>query len=176
MSTLLYFAYGSNMSTLRIQRRVASATAITAARLHEHALRFHKKSVDGSAKCDILHTRDPDDIVHGVVFEMLISEKPTLDQCEGLSLGYREKLVTLTRPDGQLLEATAYYATWIDASLKPYHWYKQHVLKGAREHALPAAHIDVIAAVASIPDPDPQKHRAELSIYHRPRRMPEQLK
>jgi len=167
LSLLLYFAYGSNMSTRRIQRRVASATAVSTARLQEHALKFHKRSIDGSAKCDIAHTHERNDVVFGVVYELLVSDKPVLDKYEGLGIGYAEKSVAVIQPDGQSVEATAYYATHIDASLKPYHWYKQHVLIGALEHGLPREHVELIEATQSAPDPDQQKHIEELLIYPR---------
>jgi len=153
------------MSTLRIKRRVESATVISTGHLHQHSLQFHKKSVDGSAKCDIEYTRKPEDRVYGVVFELLASEKTVLDGYEGLGNGYEEKHVSIVLPDYKHLEATSYYATHIDTSLKPYHWYKEHVIRGAREHALPAEHITAIEAVPSIPDPDREKHIKELSIY-----------
>ena len=153
------------MSTLRIQHRVESATAVSAARLHGHVLRFHKKSIDGSAKCDIERTSNKDDIVHGVVFEILASEKPVLDRFEGLGIGYDEKQVSIILPDGGSVSATTYYAIHIDASLSPYHWYKEHVIRGAREHALPDEYIAAIEAVPSVPDPDQDKHIRELSIY-----------
>jgi len=162
---LLYFSYGSNMSTLRINHRVDSATVVSTALLHEHSLRFHKKSVDGSAKCDIEHTNNQDDIVFGVVFEILNSEKAKLDKYEGLGNGYDEKLVSIILPHGEAVEATTYYATHIDKSLRPYHWYKEHVLRGAREHTLPDEHISAIKAISSIPDPNQDNHIAELSIY-----------
>lgn len=165
MNTVFYFSYGSNMSTPRIRRRIASASVVSTACLHEHSLRFHKKSVDGSAKCDILHTHDPDDIVHGVLFKIESRDKRILDGYEGLGKGYEEKQVSIHLPDGQVLVASTYYATHIDASLQPYHWYKEHVLRGAREHALPAWHIAAIEAVESIDDPSAANHAAELSIY-----------
>jgi len=165
VGTVLYFSYGSNMSTPRIRKRVASATVVSTARLHEHSLRFHKKSVDGSAKCDILHTRDYDDVVHGVLFDIDERDKRVLDVFEGLGKGYEEKQVRVYLPGGRAVIAATYYATHIDASLQPYHWYKEHVLRGAREHALPSGHIAAIEAVESIDDPDAGNHAAELSIY-----------
>ena len=100
-----------------------------------------------------------------MVFEILISDKHILDQYEGLGNGYEEKTVSIILPDGEAIEAATYYATHIDASLKPYHWYKEHVLRGAREHALPSEHIAAIEAIPSIADPDQDKHVKELSIY-----------
>jgi len=167
VKNLLYFSYGSNMSTPRIKHRVASAVVVSTAYLTEHSLRFHKKSIDGSAKCDIVNTQEPDDIVHGVVYELAASDKPILDEHEGLGNGYEEKQVSLMLPHGETITATTYYATYIDASLLPYRWYKEHVLRGAREHVLPPAHIAAIEAVASIADPDQENHAKELSIYSR---------
>ena len=160
-----YFAYGSNMSTARIRRRIGSATAVSRAYLPEHRLQFHKKGADGSAKCDIEHTRSRHDAVHGVIFQVRYDEMLTLDYFEGLGNGYEKKSVTVHLPDGRTQIATTYYATRIDASLQPYHWYKEHVLRGAREHELPHEHIAAIKAVVSIPDPDERKHMEELSVY-----------
>jgi hypothetical protein len=42
----------------------------------------------------------------------------------------------------------------IDASLKPYHWYKQLVLAGARYHQFPESYISYLEEVESINDPD----------------------
>jgi len=153
------------MSTPRIKHRVESATVVSIARLYGHSLQFHKKSIDGSAKCDIMHTNRPDDIVHGVVFEILASEKHILDRYEGLGSGYDQKQVSLALPHGESVAAVTYYAIDIDVSLSPYHWYKEHVIRGAREHALPVEHIRAIEAITSVPDPDHDNHVKELSIY-----------
>lgn len=153
------------MSTLRIQHRVESAAVVSTAQLRGHLLQFHKKGTDGSAKCDIEHTSNMDDIVHGVVFEIPASEKQTLDRYEGLGIGYDEKHVSIVLPDGRTVSATTYYAIHIDASLSPYHWYKEHVIRGAREHALPDEYIAAIKAIPSVPDPDQDNHIRELSIY-----------
>lgn len=153
------------MSTPRIRRRLASARPVSVAHLAAHVLKFHKRSVDGSAKCDIVPTRDPNDVVFGVVFQILAREKPILDRYESLGHGYAEKSVAVVQSDGRSLAATTYYATHIDTSLKPYHWYKEHVLRGAREHALPIEHIEAIADIQSTMDPDQDNHIRELSIY-----------
>ncbi|PUB91560.1 MAG: hypothetical protein DBP01_01735, partial [gamma proteobacterium symbiont of Ctena orbiculata] len=42
----------------------------------------------------------------------------------------------------QVVVAYTYYATFIDRTLKPYQWYKHHVLTGALEYGLPAPYID----------------------------------
>jgi len=164
---MLCFSYGSNMSQRRLQARVPSARFVTVAELPAHRLRFHKSAGDGSAKCDAEETGNPDDRVMGVVYEIDDTEKPDLDRHEALGFGYDEKRVELITGEGTL-QAWVYYATQINDSLKPFHWYKDHVLIGARENGLPADYIAKIEAVESIDDPKPDRHGRELSIYSKP--------
>lgn len=164
-SSRLYFAYGSNLSTRRLLQRAPSATVISVARLDRHRLSFHKRSHDGSAKCDIEHTGQDGDVVYGVVFKIKDADKRVIDRCEGLGNGYQIKTVRVTTDDGSTLQAFTYYATHIDPSLKPYHWYKEHVLRGAREFQFPPDYIRAIEQVASRPDPDPANQARELAIY-----------
>ena len=165
MTSLLYFSYGSNMSTPRLVDRVPSAKAVSVAHLEGHRLKFHKRSTDGSGKCDIELTNDPNDVVYGVVFQILASEKLALDKKEGIGKGYNEKSVSVIGNNDELLNTVTYYATDIDSSLKPYHWYKEHVVRGAKEHNLPAEYIETVEAVESVPDQNPKNHEIELSIY-----------
>ncbi len=161
-----YFSYGSNMSTRRIAERVPSATVDTVACLEGHVLKFHKRSnMDGSAKCDVVATANPDDRVWGVVFDIDAGERFDLDRAEGLGYGYEEKRVELTGRDGRTIRAFTYYATDIDENRKPYTWYTEHVLRGATEHALPAEYVAALEKIESIQDPDRQRHDRELSIY-----------
>lgn len=162
---MLYFSYGSNMSTPRLTNRAPAARAVGVARLQKHRLRFHKKSKDNSGKCDAERTNDEKDVVYGVVFEIEDSEKSKLDIQEGLGNGYEEKCVFLCAHGGKKLKAVTYYATSTDPKLKPYEWYKEHVVRGAREHGLPEEYINAIATVEAIPDPDKSRHKSELSIY-----------
>lgn len=155
------------MSARRIQARVPSARFVAVAELPGHRLRFHKAAGDGSAKCDAQETGNPSDRVIGVVYEIDDAEKPELDRHEALGFGYDEKPVALNTSDGKI-EAWMYYATRIDKTLKPFHWYKDHVLIGARENGLPADYIAWIEAVSSIHDPKPERHARELSIYGSP--------
>ena len=165
LGTMLYFSYGSNMSIPRLTERVPSAHAVAVARLQKHRLKFHKKGKDNSGKGDAECTNDKNDVVYGVVFEIAASEKPELDRHEGLSNGYEEKSVSICTRDGKELIAFTYYATNIEPELKPYEWYKEHVIRGAREHGLPADYINILLAVEVMPDPDQSRHERELAIY-----------
>ncbi|WP_417565753.1 gamma-glutamylcyclotransferase family protein [Marinobacter sp.] len=161
---MLCFCYGSNMSQQRLQARVPSARFVAVAELPSHRLRFHKSAGDGSAKCDAEETGNPADRVTGVVYEIADAEKADLDRHEALGFGYDEKQVELRTERGGL-QAWMYFATRINKALKPFHWYKDHVLIGARENGLPAGYIAQIEAVESIDDPKPERHERELSIY-----------
>jgi len=164
---MLYFAYGSNMSHRRLQQRVPSACCVCVADLAEHALRFHKRGRDDSGKCDAFFTGRPHDRVIGVVFEIAIEEKAGLDRVEGLGKGYEQKSVSVISATHGPLQAFTYYATAIDRSLAPYHWYKEHVLRGCRQNRLPADYLQEILTIPSVEDPDSARSQMESALYRR---------
>jgi gamma-glutamylcyclotransferase len=165
---MYYFAYGSNMSPRRLSQRVPRARALGAGWVERHELRFHKVGRDGSAKCDACFTGHSGHQLHGVLFDIDVAGKRTLDGIEGLGCGYEEKTVAVRFADGRAVEAHTYYATRIDARLLPFHWYREHVLLGAREMGLPVHHIALLESVATWPDPDEARCQRELSVYSLP--------
>ena len=162
---MLYFSYGSNMSIKRLQRRIPLATFVSIATLSGHSLLFHKIGQDSSAKCDASETGRKANTVIGVVFKISETDKRCLDKFEGLGRGYNDKTVELIGADGRELQATTYYATKINAALKPFHWYKNHVVRGAKENGIPAKYIQAIIDVESIADPEVDRHEREIAIY-----------
>jgi cation transport regulator ChaC len=174
---IYYFAYGSNMYTARLTAptRCPSAVSLGIALVREHVLKFDKVSTDGSGKCDMEQTGDPNDEVWGVIFEIDASEKQALDQAEGLGSGYDEQSVIPITPDGvQFPHPTvAYVATRKNANLQPYYWYKAFVLAGAEDHQLPAAYVaDNIRAVAAQQDLDLTRRTNNESLLPPHRRLP----
>ncbi len=170
MSTILYFAYGSNMYTARLRYRVPSCRFHSTAKLLKHRLCFHKRSNDDSGKCNAFATAVLKDTVFGVVYEISSAEKSALDCAEGLGLGYNDESVRVQYPDGQDVQVQTYIADRdaIDDTLKPYTWYKDFVLKGAREHGLPLDYIHShIEPVLAVTDPDrkrDQSRRMEMKF------------
>lgn len=160
-----YFAYGSNLSSLRLLARIRRAEALATARLPAHRLEFHMPSRDGSAKCDAYFTGAPEDYVWGVIYRIDPDEREILDGYEGRGDCYDVKRVELATDQGQLVEAFTYYALRTDAQVPPYCWYREHVLSGAREHRLPLDYIARLEATAYRADRDSQRRSAELSIY-----------
>lgn len=164
---ITYFAYGSNMSSRRLKARLPSSRILGTGELAGHRLAFHKFShVDLSAKCDACPSDHPDDRVIGVLYHIHVDEKALLDRIEGVGNGYDEKRVNIRNGAGHI-EAFMYAATRIDPTVRPYHWYKAHVVRGAREHGLPESYLEFLNSFESIDDPQPERHRHELSIYSR---------
>jgi len=161
--TFLNFAYGSNMFTPRLHKRCPSARAQGIAFLSGHDLRWHKRSTDGSGKCDIVATKDTKRSVFGVLFEIAMGEKPALDRLEGLGVGYEEIDVCLIF-EGSETRAKAYRATSTDPSLKPYSWYHALVVAGAKEHGLPDEYAGRIEQVSSWEDPDRERHERNMRL------------
>lgn len=159
-----YFAYGSNMSSVRLLARVPSASVVGVATLHGHELRFHKAGRDHSAKCDAFEVADGHGEVIGVLYDIDPEQRVLLDSFEGLGCGYEIKTVYVVMK-GQSYEAFTYYATHIDNHQKPFDWYLLHVLAGAREHGLPQQYIDDIRAVPAMKDDDVNRRRNEMRIY-----------
>ena len=165
--SFLYFAYGSNMSTARLRARTPSARALGKAVLSGHVLRFHKRSKDGSGKCDAFETGDSADRVIGVLYAIDTAERPRLDAAEGLNKGYQDATVTVLDAQDRHRKALVYKATpdFIDGSLKPYSWYRDHVLVGSVEHALPAEYVrEFVESMDAQPDPDQERERRERSV------------
>lgn len=152
-STILNFAYGSNMLIRRLQERAPSARPVATGVLRGHALRWHKVGRDRSGKCDIFATGNDHDAVHGVVYRLSMRDKPALDAAEGLGAGYDEKEVGIDTAEGTV-QAYVYYATHIDPAAVPFDWYKALVVAGAQQHSLPVAYVEKLMAIPAAADPD----------------------
>jgi len=161
--SLLYFAYGSNMSLPRLRARIPAAAVVTSACLEGYALHWHKPGRDGSGKCDIVH--QPGHEVYGVVYRIAAADKVILDRFEGLGAGYNDCQLELRDPDGAILNACSYQAVIRQEGLIPFSWYRYHALYGARQQSLPADYIAQISRIATTPDPDTERQARELAIY-----------
>ena len=99
MGTITYFAYGSNMSCKRLQKRVSTAKSKGKAVLRSHRLKFHKVSKDGSGKCDIVPSNESA-VVWGRLYHIDARDKERLDCYEGVGYGYDKKCVTVESESG----------------------------------------------------------------------------
>ena len=177
---VVYFAYGSNMSTARLRERMPSCEPLGIATLPGHALRFHKRSKDKSGKCNAFATDDGQSVV-GVLFSFDPAERATLDRAEGVGNGYEHATVTVINDEGRRRKVLTYLASpdAIDDTLTPYSWYKDFVLSGCAEHGLPADYVAAyVQSVEATTDPETARdarERAKLSAAVSPRPEPHSL-
>ena len=161
---IYYFAYGSNMLFKRLNDRI-TARKIGKAKLPNHKLTFYKRSNDNSGKCDIYDTRDSNDYVLGIIYEINKNEQEKLNRIEGKGNGYELKEIEVINENNEIIRTISYFATNIDENLKPYCWYKKHVLEGAKENHLEDDYIKTIEKIPCKIDLDEKRKNRELSIY-----------
>ncbi|MCG3679083.1 gamma-glutamylcyclotransferase [Aliarcobacter butzleri] len=161
---MYYFAYGSNMSSKRLNARI-KATKYANGKLLKHKLKFHKISKDGSGKCDAFETKNLDDYVLGVIYKINKDDLKELDSFEAKGNGYERKEVEIILEDMSRIFAITYYATNIGDSFLPYDWYLKHVLFGAKENKLEDNYINSIREISSKKDKNELREAKEISIY-----------
>ncbi len=169
MRTVLYFAYGSNMLTTRLQARCPSARPAGVAFAQDHRLTFWKKGRDGSGKGHL--TASPGAAQPGVLFTITVDDLIALDGFEGAGRGYRraDDFAIRLKDTNEIAQAATYIATDLDKTLQPYDWYLALILAGAREHAFDEKIVRDLSATACREDPDQtraSRHEA-LSLLRR---------
>ena len=166
---VVYFAYGSNMSTARLRARMPSCKPLGLATLPGHALRFHKASKDKSGKCNAFPTGDESAVI-GVLFSFDPADRAKLDAAEGAGKGYEGTMVTVINDGGRRRKVLTYLATpgAIDDTLKPYSWYKAYVRAGGDEHGLPPDYMArYIESVEAIEDPNKARDKKERATLEK---------
>ena len=166
---LHYLAYGSNLHPLRLRRRVPSSRLLGQVKLDGYRLAFHKRGQDNSGKCNIVHTKEPLDCIHAAIFQFRADEKSLLDSHEGC--GYRSEQIPVSL-NGYQFCAFMYLAEpqFIETTLKPFHWYKELVFRGAQFQGFPQTYLDTIAGIDSEEDPETarrEEHRCLLAEIRR---------
>lgn len=159
MKTDLYAAYGSNLHPARLTQRVPSASLIGTSRVPGFELRFHKKSTDGSAKCNVV---EADGEIFVAVYEVRLDERTLLDNVEGLGIGYDE--IRISVPDrGDCWTYTA-AQSHIDDNLIPYDWYKAFVILGCEFNAFPSDYVQHVRGISERRDHDTQRRERNLGL------------
>lgn len=143
MKRILYFAYGSNMLSKCLRSRIGFVKTLGLAFLKDRKVVFNKRSKDGSGKANLVQS--PGDITWGVLYEINVEGLDKLDKLEG---GYARVNVQIWLPSNNMVEAVTYISDNLTNDPRPYKWYKEIVLSGAREHNLPQ---DYIAYLEEIP-------------------------
>ena len=154
MTTLHYLAYGSNLHPLRMLERVSSSRLLAAIPMPGRKLTFHKRSGDGSGKCNLVELGGTEE-AYGALYEFDSGDKAALDDLEGLGKGYDQAQLRFSH-SGVAYQPFVYIASrsHVKPSLVPYDWYKALVIAGARHLRFPEAYIAELESVASKPDLD----------------------
>ena len=153
--SLYYFAYGSNLHPVRLSERVPSAEFLGVIELSHYRLAFQKRGRDGSSKCNLVCTGKESDGVYGAVYQIDSIHKQALDCFEGQGNGYHDSQLTVEL-HGKEHSTFTYFAqvSHIADGLKPYHWYKNLVVLGAKHMQFPNAYVRSIELIESVEDPD----------------------
>ncbi len=149
---IYYFAYGSNLLARRFAApdRAPSARLLGRARLLNMRWRCNKKSIDGSAKANVVAA--PGAVVWGALYELAVADQRPLRRAEG---GYTGRTLWVVEDGGAVLAARVYVARAERLTTKPpYDWYMELLVAGALEQGLPASYVATLRAVAAAPDPD----------------------
>lgn len=137
---ILYFAYGSNMSTVRLKERIPDAIDQGIAELKGYSFTCNKKSKDGSSKGNIASEKGAS--TWGVIFEIPASVLAKLDRVEG---GY-ERIQVNVLCNGEAVQCETYISSELTEE-NPTDSYMELILSGAREHQLPLAIIEALAGI-----------------------------
>ena len=125
----LYFAYGANMSVEAMGGRCPRSKPLSLARLERHRLAIMREGW-------LTPVRDPRSSVHGVLWDLALSDVPALDRYEGLPQGLYAKATQMVITRVGVKRALVYFGT-----------------NGGPGRALPDYLAAVIAAARSWPLP-----------------------
>jgi cation transport regulator ChaC len=128
--TVLYFAYGSNMSTPRLAKRLGPLPRGRVAQLKGYRIAFNKRG-DRGGKTNIVPGA-ANDVVPGVVYALTRRQFETLSDYEH---GYAKEQVSVEIA-GQGARPWTFIAERTEDGLKPSRAYRQHLIDGAREYGL----------------------------------------
>lgn len=157
-----YAAYGSNLHPLRLTARLPTAELLGHAFVPGLALRFDKRSRDGSAKCGIDAGSEG---AYMAVFEVSESERLTLDGIEGVGHGYEPLDIDVPR----FGRCFTYEATpsHVQPGLPAYDWYREYVLLGCLLHGFPDDYTAAVASKTVTFDPDSARRRQNWDVIAR---------
>jgi hypothetical protein len=136
----LYFAYGSNMNVDAMARRCPRSKALGLARLERHRLAVMREGW-------LTAVRNPSSAVHGVMWDLALSDIPALDRHESLSQGLYVKLTQAVIAERGPKRAIVYFgANAGPGVLRPA--YIAEVLVAARSWPLPAEGVGALERLA----------------------------
>ena len=136
----LYFSYGSNMNVDAMARRCPRSKPLGLARLERHRLAVMREGW-------LTAVRNPSSAVHGVLWELALSDIAALDRHESLSQGLYVKLTQAIIAERGAKRAIVYFgANAGPGVLRPA--YIAEVLAAAQSWPLPAEGVEALERLA----------------------------
>lgn len=133
----LYFAYGANMDVATMAVRCPASRPLGTARLARHRVAIMR---EGYATV----TRDPQGVVHGVLWDLAIADVPTLDKYEEVAHGLYAKITQSVLTPAGARRALIYVGANAGPG-RPKSGYLEAILASAQAWDLPAAYRSQIA-------------------------------
>ncbi len=139
MPTPLYFAYGSNMDVSAMAGRCPRSKALGLARLERHRLAVMREGW-------LTVVRDPRSAMHGVLWDLALSDIAALDRYENLSQGLYVKLTQAVIAERGPKQAIVYFGANSGPGV-PRPAYIAEVLAAARSWPLPAEGVEALERI-----------------------------
>jgi gamma-glutamylcyclotransferase (GGCT)/AIG2-like uncharacterized protein YtfP len=136
----LYFAYGSNMDVNAMARRCPRSKALGLARLERHRLAVMREGW-------LTAVRASSSAVHGVLWDLALSDIPALDRHESLSQSLYVKLIQAVIAERGPKRAIVYIGANSGPGV-PHPAYIAEVLAAARSWRLPAEGVAALERLA----------------------------
>lgn len=131
----LYFAYGSNMDLSALRTRCPKARPRGPACLPRHRFVI---MANGWASV----VRDPRASMHGLLFDLALSDVPALDRYEDVARGlYVKAYLALRRAEGAACRALVYLGTEPRLGGTPPAGYMEAIVAAAEANGLPPAYV-----------------------------------
>jgi len=136
----LYFAYGSNMDVGAMARRCPRSKALGLARLERRRLAVMREGW-------LTAVRDSRSAVHGVLWDLALSDVAALDRYEGVPQGLYAKLMQPVIAGRAPKQAIVYFGVNSGPGA-PRSAYLEEVLAAARSWPLPAQGLEALERIA----------------------------
>jgi len=144
----LYFSYGANMDAAAMGRRCPRSRSRSLARLPRHRLALTREGW-------LTAIRDPRETVHGVLWDLALSDVAALDRYEGVGDGLYVKSLQPVIAETGPKRALVYFGV-NPGEGAPRADYMENVIAAARAQGLPSAAIAALQALAGLPITPPR--------------------
>ena len=129
-----------------MKRRCRSAKFVAAVTLRDYELNFTgTSSMWGGGVADLNPAKGK--VVEGVLWEITEADLKGLDEYEGYPKVYVRRNVELETPDGQKMQAFAYFMARPGLHKAPSRRYLRLLVSGAEEHGLSDGYITSLEAI-----------------------------